>query len=203
MAFNVLTGNIEKTIEAVNARGIQAELVQTGAEALARLTSLIPQGASVMTGGSLTLTQIGLDDLLISRNHPWKNLKDDILAEKDFTHQAQLRRESTLADYYLGSVQAIVESGELVIASGSGSQLPAYAYSSKNVIWVAGVQKIVPDFNAAMERVREYALPIEDQKMKALGFPGSAIGKLLIFERESARYGRNIHLILVNEVVGV
>ena len=51
--------------------------------------------------------------------------------------------------------------------------------------------------------MREYALPREDERMKSLGAPGSFIGKLLIFEREAAMMGRNIHLILVNEEVGV
>ncbi|MEO8606403.1 MAG: lactate utilization protein [Chloroflexota bacterium] len=198
-----ISQNIDSTVAAIQSRGIQAEVVETGAQALERIQQLIPEGARVMTGGSVTLKQIGLEELLKAQTHPWINLKDEILAETDMVKQGQLRKQSTLADYFLGSVQAITETGELVFASAGGSQLAAYAFSSSNIVWVAGVQKIVPTLEDALRRVREHNLPIEDQRMKGLGFPGSFIGKILIFEREPAQLGRKIHLILVNETVGV
>jgi hypothetical protein len=199
----VIPEHTEKTIAALNERGVQAELVQTGADALQRIQSLVPAGASLMTGGSLTLRQIGLDDLLIGGSHAWKNLKNEILAEKDLPRQLHLRKQSTLADYFLGSPQAITETGEMVFASAGGSQLAAYAYSSSHLVWVAGIQKIVPTLDAALQRVRDYCLPKEDERMKGLGMAGSFIGKLLIFEREHKLLGRNVHLILVNETLGV
>jgi len=61
----------------------------------------------------------------------------------------------------------------------------------------------VPNLDAALKRVREYALPQEDKRMKALGYPGSAITKLLIVESEPAMLQRNVNLILVNHLVGV
>lgn len=198
-----ITQQIENTIAAIRERGIQAELLNTPAEALQRVQALIPSGASVMTGGSRTLTEIGLDDVLIQGNHPWLNLKEAILAEKDPAKQTQLRNQSILADYFLGSPQAIVESGEMVFASASGSQLPAYSFSSNHVIWVAGIQKIVPTLDAAIKRVREYCLPKEDERIKSLGYPGSFIGKMLIMERETPALGREVRLLLVNEVLGV
>jgi hypothetical protein len=197
------TIDANKTLAAVNERGVQAEMVFDRAAALERLTSLIPAGAKVMTGGSLTLQQIGFEDLLISGQHPWHNLKDALLAEKDPPKQMKLRRDAGLAEYFIGSPQAITERGEMIFVSAGGSQLPAYAFSARNVIWVAGVQKIVPDIGAAMQRVREVALPAEDARMKQMGYPGSFVGKTLIFEHEPAVMGRNLHLILVNEMVGV
>ena len=194
---------IRRTLDAVNGRGIQAELVETKEEALARLKALIPAGATVMTGGSVTLTQIGLDNVLISGEHPWRNFKSDLLAEKDPVKQSALRLQGTMAEFFLGSVNAIAESGELIFASGTGSQLPAYAYTSRNVIWVAGAQKIAPTLDDALLRVREYVLPLEDQRQKKVGNKaGSFIGRILIFEREPASMRRNLRLILVNEVLG-
>jgi hypothetical protein len=122
---------IQQTVEAVQARGIHAEFVETKEEALARVKALIPDNAVVMTGGSVTLQQIGLEAILISGQHSWRNFKAELLAEKDPVKQSALRRQGTLAEFYLGSVNAIAETGELVFASGSGSQLPAYAYSSR------------------------------------------------------------------------
>ncbi|HEX6034087.1 MAG TPA: LUD domain-containing protein [Anaerolineales bacterium] len=124
-------------------------------------------------------------------------------AEKDPVKQMAMRRQGTLAEYFLGSVTAIAETGELVFASGSGSQLPAYAYTSRNVIWVAGAQKIRLTLEDAIRRIREYVLPLEDQRMKSTGNPaGSRINRLLILENEPAYLRRNLTLILVNQALG-
>jgi hypothetical protein len=190
-------------VDAVNRRGIHADLAQTKESALERVQSLIPAGAVVMTGASVTLQQIGFEALLISGNHPWRNFKADLLAEKDPLKQSAMRREGTLAEYYLGSVNALAETGELVFASGSGSQLPAYAFTSRNVIWVAGTQKITPTLEDAVRRVREYVLPLEDQRQKSIGNQaGSRINRMLIIEGEPAYLRRNLRLILVNQALG-
>ncbi len=193
--------SVEKVIEVVKPRGINPEFVNTKEEALQRFKKLIPSGAEVMTGSSRTLEEIGFVDLLKSGEHPWKNWKDIILAEKDEAKQMELRRKSVSSEYFLGSLHAIAETGEAVIASNSGSQLPSYTYTSKNVIWIVGTQKIVPALEEAIKRVREYVFPLEDARMKSLGYPGSNISKLLIFQKE-INPGRKITLLLVNEKLG-
>jgi len=194
---------ILKTVEAVNARGIHADFVETKGEALAKVRSLIPPAAIVMTAGSVTLQEIGFEAILISGQHPWHNFKAELLAETDPIKQSAMRRQGTLAEVFLGSVNAIAETGELIFASGSGSQLPAYAYTSRNVIWVSGAQKITPTLDDALRRVREYTLPLEDERQKKFGNKmGSSIGRILIFEHEPAFLRRNLTLILVNEVLG-
>ncbi len=198
------TDRIEATISALKARGITSELLQTRGEALARVRALIPAGASVSTGASLSLKEIGFDDLLTSGSHPWINLKAEYLAEKDPARQMLLRRQSTLADYYLGSVHAVSQTGEVVIASMTGSQLAPNAYSASNVIWVVGVQKIAASLEEAVRRVREYVLPHEEVRMRQLsgGKMGSMIGKLLIFEHEAPFLNRKVSLLFVREKTG-
>lgn len=205
MTYDTLPASerVRRTVESVNARGIHAELVETKEAALERVKALIPPGCKVMTGGSQTLKQIGFEDILIRGDHPWRNFKADLLAEKDPVRQSAMRREGTLVEFYLGSVNALAETGELVFASGSGSQLPAYAYNSRNVIWVAGVQKITPTLDDALRRVRDYVLPLEDQRQKNLGNKaGSRINRILIIEGEPAYLRRNLTLILVNQILG-
>jgi hypothetical protein len=205
MAYDILPMPeiIQRAVESVKARGIHAETVDTKEAALERVQVLIPPGCVVMTGGSVTLRQIGFEEILISGNHPWRNFKADLLAEKDPVKQSVMRREGTLAEFFLGSVNALAETGELVFASGSGSQLPAYAYSSRNVIWVVGAQKITPTLEDALRRVREYVLPLEDQRQRNLGNKaGSRINRILIIEGEPAYLRRNLTLILVNQVLG-
>jgi LUD domain len=205
MAYDTIPAaeHVRRTVDAVNERGIHTELVETKEVALERVQSLIPAGAVIMTGASVTLQQIGFEALLIRGNHPWRNFKADLLAEKDPLKQSAMRREGTLAEYYLGSVNALAETGELVFASGSGSQLPAYAFTSRNVIWVAGTQKITPSLEDAVRRVREYVLPLEDQRQKSIGNQaGSRINRMLIIEGEPAYLRRNLRLILVNQALG-
>jgi len=193
------TTTVEETVEALKQRGIHAEFVPDGAKALSRLSELIPSGAEVMTAGSRTLDEIGFTQLLKSGTHGWKNLKDAIMAEKDPAKQMELRSHAIASDYFLGSVHAVTHEGEVVAASATGSQLAAYAFSAKNVVWVVGTQKIVPTLEDAFRRVREHSLPLEDQRMKSLGYPGSYLGRILIFEKETRR---NISLIFVNEQLG-
>jgi hypothetical protein len=206
MSFDAIAANenIEAAIEALKSRGITADLLETREAALERVRTLIPAGASVSTGASLTLKEIGFEDLLVSGSHPWKNLKAEYLAEKDQARQRLLRRQSVLADYWLGSVHAVSQTGEIVIASMTGSQLAPYAYSANNLIWVVGAQKITASLEEAIRRVREYVLPHEDARMRASSGRkyGSRVGKLMIFEYESPFLSRTISLLFVRQKVG-
>lgn len=193
---------VQKTINALAERGITAVIVNNRLEALEKVKSLIPKGASVMNGSSRTLEEIGFVDYLKSGNHGWKNLHEEILAEKDPAKQATLRKQAVLADCYLGSVHAVAETGQFVIASNSGSQLPHVVFTSPNLIFVVGTQKLAPNLDTALSRVREYVLPLEDKRMKDAGMGGSAISKLLIFEREPTFMGRKVHIIFVNKKLG-
>lgn len=193
---------VDKTIVALKERGVQAMFVQSRADALEKVKSLIPVGASVMNGSSRTLEEIGFVEYLKSGNHGWNNLHANILAEKDPTKQAMLRKEAVLSDFYLGSVHAVAETGEFVIASNSGSQLGHITFTSPNIIFIVGAQKIASGLDSAIKRVREYVLPLEDERMKSAGMDGSFISKLLIFEKEQPFMKRNVQMIFVNEKLG-
>lgn len=203
MAFDTLASpaSLEKTITALQARNVTVRVVKTKDEALSFLQSSIPSGATLSTGGSKTLEQIGFTEYLKNGAHPWKNLKAAIVAEPDPVKKITLRKQSVLADYFLGSVHAVTEQGEVVAVSGSGSQLPSYIYTSDHVIWVVGTQKIVPTLDDAFRRVREYVFPLEDQRQKDLGKSGSTISKWMIFERETGK-NRQVTLVFVEEKLG-
>lgn len=191
-----------KTAEALKARNLEVIVVNTKEEAFERVKDLIPKGASVNNGSSVTLQEIGVIDYLKGGGHGWNNLHAAVLAEKDPAKQAELRNLSSFADYYLGSVHALAETGEIVIASASGSQLPSLANTARNLILVVGAQKIVPTLEAALKRLREYVFPLEDQRMKNAGAAGTVLAKILIFEQEPAFMGRTVRVILVNEKLG-
>ncbi|MEV4583276.1 LUD domain-containing protein [Nonomuraea jabiensis] len=101
--------------------------------------------------------------------------------------QAVLRLGTT-AEYVVGSEHAVTEEGHLVIASASGSRRAPYASGARKGVWVAGAQKVVPDLETALRRVRSYSLPREHQRLQEFG-QSSFIGKILIVEREPCRSG--------------
>jgi L-lactate utilization protein LutB len=178
------SNEIENTMAALNKRGHLPQLAATRAEALAIIKNLIPQGASVMNGSSRTLEEIGFVDYLKTGSHGWRNLHEAILAEKDPTKQAILRKQSVLSDYYIGSAHAVAATGEILVASNSGSQLPHLAFTSPNLILVIGAQKIVPNLQAAFERLEKHVLPLENERMqKAIG-TGTYLSKILIINKE-------------------
>jgi L-lactate utilization protein LutC len=203
MKYDILAlkTTVEKTMKALKNRGINVEFVDTKKDALNRLKELIPVGSEITTGGSTTLDQIGFTEILIHGKHSWKNLKDAILKEQDPVIQMELRKKSVMADYMIGSVHAVVETGEVLVVNATGSSIPAYSFSSDNVIWIVGTQKIVPTLEEGFKRLREYCFPLEDNRMKSLGYSGSTLGKFLLFEKE-INPNRKITLIFVNEKLG-
>ncbi|MCK9345180.1 MAG: lactate utilization protein [Candidatus Pacebacteria bacterium] len=192
---------IAKVVAALKERNVTAVVVDTKEQALEEIKKLIPAGGSVMNGSSTTLNEIGFVDYLKAGEHGWDNVHKNILEEKDAAKKEELRKQSVLADYFLGSVHAITEAGQLLIASASGSQLPSYAFSSDNVIWVASANKIVADREAAFKRIEDYVFPLENKRMQGVGYPGSTIGRVLVFEREIMP-NRHLTMILVKEKLG-
>jgi hypothetical protein len=199
-AYPEAQARIERVLGALEEHGVHALFVADRQAALAQVLELIPRGVSVAHGTSTTLKEIGLVDFLSRPDSGYRYLNPEWMAENDAVKRQRLRATlSAGSDYYLGSVQAIADTGQVVGVDATGSRQASYVYGPPHVIWVAGVNKIVPTLDDAMRRVREVALPLEDQHMKRSGAPGSSIGKIVIYEHE--RPGR-ITLILVGESLG-
>jgi L-lactate utilization protein LutB len=196
--------SLERAVAGLKERGFEPVVVNTKEEALAKIKELIPAGASVMNGTSTTLQQVGYVDYLKAGQHPWRNLHANILAEQDPAAQKVLRRQALTSDYYLGSVHALAESGEMLIASNSGSQLPHIAYSSPNLVLVVSTKKIVPAFPDTYKRLNEHVVPMEDARMKQVNGPGSGtkLNKLFVFFGEPSYTGRKVTVMLVKEDLG-
>ena len=193
---------IDRTVLALTARHVEAVVVKNGAEALEKIKSFIPQGASVMNGASVTLEQVGFVDYLKSGAHGWNNLHEGIVAEKDPAKQSALRKQAVLSDYYLGSVQALAETGEFIIASNTGSQLSHIVFTSPNLIFVVSTKKIVPTFAEAMKRLDDYIIPLEGKHMMEKYGVGTAANKIVVFKGENPKLGRSVRMILVEESLG-
>ena len=184
---------MEKTVKALKKNGIEAFVVENGGEAKKKVLEMIPRGAEVMCMSSVTLDTIGLSEL--------DTVKKQLMAMDRATQGREMRKAGSAPDWTIGSVQAITEDGQVVVASNSGSQLPAYAYGAGKVIWVVGKQKIVKNLDEAFKRIYEYVLPLESARVKvAYGMDKSNVSKLLVINKEIAP--ERITMILVKERLG-
>lgn len=193
------TESINRTIEALAARNVDAALVENREAALAKLLELVPEGSEVFVSTSETLDTIGYTEHM-NGNDRYVNLHDRMLAQPDAASQREFRRKTTIADYFVGSVQAIAETGEIVVASGSGSQIGAFAYGARRVVMVAGTQKICPTLAEAEARTRGYTLERHDRWLEGRGSGPAPIGKYMVMEHEPV-VGR-ITMILIPERLG-
>jgi L-lactate utilization protein LutC len=194
--------SLGRTVSALRTRGYTVITIKNKEQALEEIKRLIPSGVSVMNGSSVTLEQIGYQNYLAQGTHTWIDLHANIHAENDPTKRAQLRKESVVSDYYLGSVHALTETGEAIIASNTGSQLPHIAFTSPNIIFVVSTKKIVPSLEEGMRRLEQHVVPLEDAHMQSLYHIGTALNKILIFKGESKMIGRKITFVLIEEDLG-
>ena len=191
--------SILKTVESLTQRNISALAVDSTDEAVKLLLTLVPSGSEVYCGTSETLNSIGFPEYI--RNNPdYRSLDREFESESDPQNKQELRRLSSISEYYIGSVQAISETGEVVVASSSGSQIGAYAFGAKHVILVSGTQKICPSLSDAISRVRGYSTDKHDEWLAEKGIGPAPIGKLLILEKET-QLGR-LTVLLVREDLG-
>ena len=191
--------SIKKTIDGLASRNVEAFLVESREEALAKLLELVPEGSEVFVNTSEILATIGYTEYMHG-NDRYLNLHDQMIDQPDPAAQREFRRKTTTADYFVGSVQAIAETGEIVIASSSGSQIGAYSYGARRVILVAGTQKICPSLAEAEARTRGFTLERHDRWLEDRGVAPTPIGKYLVMEHEPV-VGR-ISMLLIPESLG-
>jgi hypothetical protein len=191
---------VDRAVKALSENGMNAIRVKTGTDAKAKVFELIPAGAEVFNATSVTLDTIGVSGE-INDSGRYDSVRNKLTTEKDERVKAHLGAAPL---WVIASVHAVTEDGKVLIASNTGSQLPADAYSADRVVWVVGTQKIVKDLDEALTRIYDYVLPLEsDRARKAYNLPDdweSFVSKILIVNRE-VRPDR-ITVILVDEVLG-
>jgi hypothetical protein len=185
-------------VVALEEHGFSVDLVDDLDAAREAVLARIPAGSSVMTNTSVTLQETGIADA-IDNGGPYESARNKMMALDYATQLPEMKAIAGQAEYALGSVHGVTRDGTLVIASASGSQLASYAWGAANVIFVVGAQKLVPDAEAARERIYEHSLPLEDARAFAAYGQNSRVGKILEIHQEDP--GR-IHVVLIREAVG-
>ncbi|SHH85260.1 nuclear transport factor 2 family protein [Streptomyces sp. 3214.6] len=190
---------LERAAAALRAGGFAVEILDDAAAARVRVKELIPEGAGVLTGASETLRLSGIDED-INAGGRYDAVRPRVLAIDRATGADEIRRLVAGPDFVVNSVAAVTETDSLVLASGSGSQLPANAGGAAHAVWVVGAQKVVPDLNTALRRVEEHALPLENARAQAVYGMPSAVNRLLVLNAEP-RPGRGT-VLLLREAIG-
>lgn len=185
---------IDKTVEALKRNGIETFVFSKRDMLRKKIFDILPEKAEVMNMSSVTLDMLAISSEILNSER-----YDPIRNKMKHLNKKEQRKEGACADYSIGSVHAVTESGEVLIASATGSQLSAYAYASGKIIWVVGTQKIVKDREQGLRRIYEYCFPLENERAKKVYNTGSRVGKILIINAEDA--GR-FTLLFLKENIG-
>ncbi len=190
---------VRRAAAALEANGITVRRAPNRAEAKRIVLDLIPAGSQVHRGASQSLDASGIAGE-IDGSGRYESLRPRVFSMDRATQGDEIRRLTASPDVMLGSVHAVTETGSLVAASASGSQLGPYASGAGKVILVVGTQKIVHDLGEALRRIDEYVFPLEDARAQAAYGMHSGVNKVLIINREW-RPGR-ITVVLCDEALG-
>lgn len=147
---------VGRTIKALKANNIMAAYLPSMDEVIPMVTSLMKKGESVAVGGSITLRETGILDLLGNGDYDFHNRYEKGLTEEQIR---QVFLDSFSVDTYFASANAITEHGEIYCVDGNANRVAAMLYGPKQVILVVSWDKIVPDLASAVVRVKETAAP--------------------------------------------
>src|SRR5437588_335238 len=192
-------GRVTRTAAALVANGISVLRAADAAEAKRVVLGLIPDGSQVHHGASESLEAAGIIDE-VEKSGRFDAVRPRIRSLDRNTQADEIRRLSAAPDVMLGSVHAVTETGALLAASMSGSQLGPYVSGAGRVILVVGTQKIVSDLEEGLRRIKDYSFPLEDARAQAAYGIHSAVNKVLIINREIVP--KRITVVLVDEVLG-
>jgi len=191
--------SIKKAEAALTKHGFSVRLVDNLDEASQEVFKTIPKGSEVFTATSVTLDKAGISKI-INESGDYESVRAKFAPLAGQADRAiEMRRIGSGSDYTLGSVHALTEDGQVLVASRSGSQLPNYVYGANHVIWVVGSQKIVKNLGDGLERLEKYTLPLEDKRAQAAYGINSSLDKILIYRKDSHK---RVTIIIVKDAVG-
>jgi L-lactate utilization protein LutB len=160
-------------VEALKKNEFDAFYVDNSEEALNRIIALIPDNATIGIGGSVTIREIGLAEILQKKDYVIFTDWDDPLSKAE---KMGIRKAALNSDVYLTSSNAITLKGQLVNIDGTGNRVAAMIFGPKKVIIVAGVNKIVDNLDEAFARIRNIAGPLNGKRLN-LNTPCALTGR--------------------------
>lgn len=196
-------------VKNLKSRHFDAYYCETRQEALAKALELIPEGATVGWGGVLSAHEIGLVEALNAGNY--RALDRDKCATAE--EKLQTAKDAMFADVFLTGANALSMDGEMVNIDGTGNRVAAIVYGPKEVLVIAGMNKVCDTLEDAITRARTVAAPLNQQRF-GLNNPCTATGTCadcksetcicnqILITRHCRPVGR-IKFILVGEELGL
>lgn len=198
-----------RTVAALKRNNMDAYYVHTSTEAKDLVESMLVPGSIVTIGGSVTLTETGIEGLLKSGKYEFLDrARPGITPEESHA----VMRQAFNADTYVIGANAVTEEGELFYIDGNGNRVAAIAYGPKNVIVVVGYNKITENALEARNRTKRIAAPANANRIKAktpcveTGYcmdcktPDRICGSELLVSYQ--RINNRIKVIIVDEILG-
>jgi len=192
-------GRLQRAASALRDHGYTVHVVDTADQARGLVADLLPSGASVFTSVSETLRLSGID-ADVNESGRYDAVRPRLTELRASGRFDEMRVAGSAPDYVVGSVHAVTETGRMLAASGSGSQLSHYSYAAGKAIWVVGSQKIVPDVESALRRIETYAYPLEDERFREVTGMPARLAKILIIGGEL--FPERGTVVLVREQIG-
>ena len=154
----------EDIIKQLEKRRMEGSYAADASQAKQEILTMVPEGASVYRGGSMTAVGMGLwEDI---DKLPGVELLDPFRPGLTPEQGMDIRRRGLTADLMIASSNAITLDGELVNLDGMGNRVAAMTFGPKKVILVVGMNKVAPDLDSAISRVKHYAAPVNVMRLK-------------------------------------
>ncbi len=157
-----MNNTVRAVMDRLNDNRIDAYFVENREQLLLLLRRLIQEGETVAVGGSVTLEETGVLEHLRSGRY---NFLDRYAKGLDRAAIEEIFRRSFYADTYLTSANAVTMNGELFNVDGNGNRVNAITFGPTSVIVICGTNKIVPDLEAAVKRVKTIAAPLNAKRL--------------------------------------
>lgn len=200
---------IERTIYALEKNNMKGYFAKSNEELLELVKDIAKEGELVSVGGSMSLFESNVIDLLRSGRYEFLDRYKENLTPNDMK---EIYRKSFCADTYFSSANAITEEGEIYNVDGNGNRVAAILYGPDKVILIVGVNKIVKDVNEAINRNKEISGPANGKRLNT-ATPCANVGKCMDCKSDDRicceytlikrqRTANRIHVIFVNESLG-
>lgn len=205
----VIEERVKRTIENLEKNNMNGYFVQTEEEALKKIEELISEGDTVSVGGSMTLFETGVIELLRNGKYNFLDRYEEGLNPEGIK---EVFRKSFFADAYFTGTNAITENGELYNVDGNGNRVAAMLYGPDKVIVLAGRNKIVKDLDQAILRVKETAAPANNVRLNKNNpcmktgrcmdckLEGRICNEYTVIKRQNNK--DRIHVIIINKDLG-
>lgn len=153
---DLIAKRVAKTMENLRKNNMQAFFLACKEDVIAKIAELTKEGDAAACGGSVTLDECGVRDYLKSGRFQYIDRDETGISPEE---RQERQRRGLLADVFFCSANAVTENGELYNVDGNSNRVASILYGPKSVIMVVGINKIVPDLSAAVERVKKIAAP--------------------------------------------